>query len=132
MQKPAHYLLLIYLSWIGLLVFAAVVACDRGLVDLLLASDRSRISLLIGLLYVSGTLYCARRIVFVSTQLTLAEHGETLIRGSDGAPSVSAQQVTRSDGACLPEGFLANYVSDVLRVGANKIDRTCARTGQLT
>ena len=121
MEKPTHYLLLVWLSWMGLLAFAVAVAFDQGLAALLLQSDRSRISLLIGLLYLLGTLHCARRVFFVSTQLALAERAELLIKNGAGKPTVQSDGVAFSDGTVLPAGFFSDYMLDVLRGSSNDL-----------
>ncbi|MGR8921371.1 MAG: MotA/TolQ/ExbB proton channel family protein [Gammaproteobacteria bacterium] len=61
LQDQDHWIFLVWLTITGLSVFGAIVCWHEGLIDLLVASDRSHISLVIGMLYVIGSAHCARR-----------------------------------------------------------------------
>ena len=72
LQTNPHYLLLVWLIATGLIVFGLAVSWNEGLIVQLVDGDRSRISLLIALLYASATLHCANRVVFLSSELNHA------------------------------------------------------------
>ncbi|MEM7543378.1 MAG: MotA/TolQ/ExbB proton channel family protein [Pseudomonadota bacterium] len=64
-----HYLLQIWLIFVGVVFFGFAVAWNEGLLTLLIETDRSKISLGIGILLLFGTAHCARRITYLSAQL---------------------------------------------------------------
>jgi len=72
LQENRHYLLLVWLVITGLITFGVVVAWNEGLITQLVNADRSRICLVIALLYVVGTLHCGNRIFFISSELNHA------------------------------------------------------------
>jgi hypothetical protein len=108
-----HHLLLKWLLFTGLVLFGLVVAIEQGYLSALVNADRSRISLVIGAMYLAGTLHCARRIYFVSTELLqtrsarrlLDEHG--IVQATEGRIIVEQEQH-------LPSGLLSEYLSDVI------------------
>lgn len=67
-QDQDHWLMLTWMTVMGFVAFGLVVCWNEGLLSLLYASDRSHISLVIGLLYVIGTIHCARRARFLSKE----------------------------------------------------------------
>lgn len=66
---PHHRLLLQWLLFAGILVFAIWVAWDHGLLEKVYRSDPTRLSLVISLLFVAATIHCAARALYLSRQL---------------------------------------------------------------
>ncbi len=62
-----------WLTMIGLIVFALVVAWDVGFVDLVVHSDRSGISVAIALVFVAASIHAAYRAWVLSRELEFAE-----------------------------------------------------------
>lgn len=71
-QDNQHYLLLVWLIVTGLIVFGVIVSWNEGLIDQLVAGDRSHICLVIALLYTAATIHCAYRVIFLSSELNHA------------------------------------------------------------
>ncbi len=115
--RTDYELLLFWLTFVGLLVFALFVAWHEGLLRLLLHSDKSKISVLIGLLYLVGFLHCGRRVLYVARQSRLTEDfaGRLERDGPAGARS-------------LPRDTLGGaYVHDALRGAGTERDDNGAR-----
>jgi hypothetical protein len=86
MKKPEHHLLLVWMMLTGVVVFGFVVTWHLGLIRLMVATDQSKICLVIGLFYIIGTIDCARRAVHISQQLRIAEATESLIQADLDQP----------------------------------------------
>lgn len=110
-----HGLLLAWLTFAGLAAFGLFVAWQEGLIRLLVASDRSRISLLIMLLFAIGVAHAARRVVYVSSELRLLERVREALAATPGPLTVRGGRVLTAGGAELPAGVVSAYVADVLR-----------------
>ncbi len=123
LQEHPHYLLLVWLIVSGLIVFGVTVSWGEGLVAMLVDGDRSRISLIIGLLYVIGTIHCASRVVFLSGELNqaaviaeqiAAERGRASVRASGGQLSVGDR--------ILPRCVMTNYLVDLMNAHHETLD----------
>ncbi|MEX2481192.1 MAG: MotA/TolQ/ExbB proton channel family protein [Gammaproteobacteria bacterium] len=68
-QDQDHWLFLTWLLVTGFSIFGIVVCWNEGLVRLLYESDRSRLCLVIGLLYVIGCVHCGQRARHLARQL---------------------------------------------------------------
>lgn len=115
LQEHSHYLLLVWLIVSGLIVFGIVVSWNEGLIGMLVDGDRSRICLVIGLLYFAGTIHCAARVIFLSGELNqaaviagqiAAERGQANVRASGGQLSVGSN--------ALPRCVMTNYLVDLM------------------
>ena len=71
LREIEHWLMLVWLVVTGLIVFGLIICWNEGLIDALIAGDKSRISLIIALLYCAGTVHCAGRGAFLSTELNV-------------------------------------------------------------
>lgn len=120
-SRIEHGLLLAWTTFAGLIVFALFVSFDQGLVQLMFASDRSRISVLIGILFVIGVGHALWRVLYVSRELVAVD----AIRGRLQAEPTAVLTLTggrlgTGSAGALPDGFACAYLSDVLR-GRNAI-----------
>ncbi len=85
LQEHDHWLMLLWLLTTGLIVFGVIVSWNEGLLQALVAGDRSRITLVIGLLYVLGTAHCGKRVAYLATEIDLVQRidrsiGERAVR----------------------------------------------------
>ena len=108
LQEHPHYLLLVWLIVSGLIVFGVTVSWGEGLVAMLVDGDRSRISLIIGLLYVIGTIHCASRVVFLSGELNQA--------------AVIAGQIAAERGRASVRCVMTNYLVDLMNAHHETLD----------
>jgi hypothetical protein len=90
-QEHEHWLYLAWLVVSGLSLFGIVVCWNEGLLDLLYASDRSRICMVIGLLYLIGCAHCGRRARYLAREI---DH----VRGLDRAIGAATARLGLSDG----------------------------------
>lgn len=118
-QDLQHYLLLIWLTITGLIVFGLVVSWNEGLITLLVDSDRSKICILISLIYLVGTIHCARRILLLSEELnhTLEIHQILSDAKCDAGVRIENQNVIVADGKPLPLSMATSHMIDMLRSG---------------
>lgn len=75
-----HRLLLKWLILAGVLAFASVVVWDQGLIHILIASDKSRISLLIIMVFFLTSCHAAARVVSLSREINASETVASLFR----------------------------------------------------
>ena len=115
MRKIEHFLVLSWLLTMGLVVGAFVVIVDTGLLESLIASDRSRVSVVLLVMYVLGALHALRRSWVLSVELARVTRAETLLAGDGAALKLAADGLVLADGTTLPGGMLTDYVRDVVR-----------------
>lgn len=101
--QPARLPWLLWLLMTGLTLFALWVAWDQGLLGLLVATDRSRLSIAIGLIYLAATVLAARRVWYLSLELEKVQLVERRLR--EGTAGGATEP--------LPAGFLHDYVEDL-------------------
>jgi hypothetical protein len=80
---PAYSLLLRWLLLAGLMLFTGWVLWDQGLLQRILLSDPTRITLIIGLLFLAASGHCALRSLYLSTE---QEALQRIVRGLTGEP----------------------------------------------
>ncbi len=113
MQKGSYHLLNVWLIFVGLLVFALVVCWDQGLLTALYEGDRSRISLLILLLFGLFFLHAARRVLQLSRELNQADWLEEAMKDRPGV-ILRGRELLIGGGIELPDGFISDYIHDLL------------------
>lgn len=115
-QEQEHHLLLIWLIITGLIVFGAVVSWDQGLITALVDGDQSRICLVIGLLYIIGTLHCATRIFYLSAELNLSDETAKMVKEENhhGPLLFDGKNLSVGNGVRIPESATSGYLSDVI------------------
>src|SRR5205085_8597247 len=113
--------LLRWMIFTGACAFAAVLLWQYGLLRLMVISDRTYISSLIGLLYIGGSLHCLWRTIAI---------GRESDAGYRAARRIEAGEVNfAADGAnALPPGLIADHIRDLARKartqGAGRLDQT--------
>jgi len=120
MRKTEHFLLLTWLLTTGLVAVGAWVVVDQGLLAYLIATDRSFVSVIVIGMYLVGvghSFLCTRDLSLELNRIAAAER----VLGSDTvAPIRLVDGRLDTGGAALPEGFLSNYVRDLLRSGRSE------------
>ncbi|MFT4563103.1 MAG: hypothetical protein ACI9BW_002857 [Gammaproteobacteria bacterium] len=116
LQDNTHYLLLVWLVITGLSLFGVVVSWNEGLIDQLVDGDQSRICLVIALLYSIGTIHCATRALFLSTELNHAELIAAQLSSSKRLGSVSLEggELVIGGSGPLPGSVMARHLADVV------------------
>ncbi|MCC7120901.1 MAG: MotA/TolQ/ExbB proton channel family protein [Gammaproteobacteria bacterium] len=106
-----HVLLLLWLTLLGLVVFASVVGVDQSLVQMMVEADQSRICIVLILMYVVGVAHTFKRTLYLSRELNRAVAiASRIMRGEVTAGALR----TRGDAhaAGLPAGFVVDYLAD--------------------
>jgi hypothetical protein len=113
--------LLRWMIFTGACVFAAVLLWQYGLIHLMISSDRTYISSVIGVLYIGASLHCLWRTIAI---------GREGNAGRRAARRLAAGELNLgADGAdALPEGLIADHIRDLARKaqtqGAGRLDQT--------
>lgn len=109
---PRHYLILQWLLFITSLVFVLWIAWEYGFLGLVFQNDPTRISVVIGLIFIGGTTHCAWRAWYLSTQLNEALQ---ITQEGKGA-SISMQDgLLALSGKTLNSSLVSRFLSDALR-----------------
>ena len=117
-KDQPYWLFLVWLLVTGFVAFGLMVCWSEGLLGLLFDSDRSRICLIIGLLYLLGSAHCARRALFLARETehvrSVSEHiGNRVVRvESDGESRV------KIDGHALDaDSVIGEHLQTLIRRG---------------
>lgn len=115
-QEQEHHLLLIWLVITGLIIFGLTVSWDQGLIAALVDGDQSRICLVIALLYIIGTIHCASRFFYLSSELNNSDEIAGLLKdkNADGPLEFDGKRLSIGAGFVLPESATTAYLCDVV------------------
>lgn len=106
-----HVLLLLWLTLLGLVVFASVVGIDQSLVQMMIEADQSRICLVLILMYAIGVGHTLKRTLYLSRELNRAVAvADGLTRREFAPAALHTRDAARAAG--LPGGFLVDYLAD--------------------
>jgi hypothetical protein len=128
-----HLPLLRWLMFTGVSAFGFVLAWHYGLFHLMLASDKTYISVIITVLYVAISLHCLARTATISRELDSAQRVFALV--SRGTPSfrVLGPDVVTGDGSKLPPGQVTAHIRNlILKAGLqghHRLDQTLLLRG---
>ena len=111
MQKGEHHLLLVWLLLVNLVGFALFVALREKALLLLYLGDSSKLSWVITLMFVIITIYCARRVWFISVEINNSEKVCDLARRHE--LSVQGDELYLDNGEKLPDCLLSRYLLDL-------------------
>ncbi|MEJ2455586.1 MAG: MotA/TolQ/ExbB proton channel family protein [Candidatus Thiodiazotropha sp.] len=103
---PAYSLILRWLLLAGLMLFAGWVLWDQGLLQRILVSDPTRITLLIALLFLAASGHCALRSLYLSAEQEALQRIALGI--DDGRPPL------RSDSSLLDGSLSGEFLRSVL------------------
>jgi hypothetical protein len=128
-----HLPLLRWLMFTGVSAFGFVLAWHYGLFHLMLASDKTYISVIITVLYAAISLHCLARTATISRELDSAQRVFVLV--SRGTPSfrVLGPDVVTGDGTKLPPGQVTAHIRNlILKAGLqghHRLDQTLLLRG---
>jgi hypothetical protein len=128
-----HLPLLRWLMFTGVSAFGFVLAWYHGLFHLMLASDKTYISAIIGVLYIAATLHCFVRTALISRETDSAQRVFALV--SKGAPDlrVVGTEVVTADGTRLPAGQITAHIRNLILKatlqGRHRLDQTLLLRG---
>jgi len=128
-----HLPLLRWLIFTGVSIFGAFLAWHYGLVQLMLSSDKTYISAIIGLLYIATSLHCLVRTAAISRELDATQRIFSLIRRDALGFKVLGEDVLIADGTPLPPGQVTGHIRNlVLKArlqGRHRLDQTLLLRG---
>ena len=120
MTKGPHHLMLIWMIFTGLIIFALFLIWHENYLTLLYAGDKSRISWGITLLYVILSIHCAKRFITLSEQLNTAMEVENLIKRTDRIDfQIKNGKVVINNDTVLPNSIIADYFRDLMTRAIN-------------
>jgi MotA/TolQ/ExbB proton channel family len=128
-----HLPLLRWLMFTGVSAFGFVLAWYYGLFHLMLSSDKTYISAIIGVLYIISSLHCLVRTVAISRELDGVHRVSSLVsRGVPGFKVVGDDVVT-GDGTMLPRGQVTAHIRNLIvkarLQGHHRLDQTLLLRG---
>lgn len=111
MKKGEHHLLLVWLMLISLIGFALFLALKEKVLLLLYLGDSSKLSWVITLMFIIITIYCARRVWFISVEINNSEKVCALARRRE--LSVEEDEIYLDSREKLPDCLLTRYLLDL-------------------
>jgi MotA/TolQ/ExbB proton channel family len=128
-----HLPLLRWLMFTGVCAFGAVVAWYYGLFHLMLASDKTYISAIIGVLYIAASAHCFVRTAVISREMDAAQRLSAIIGRGTQSLKVAGSEVVTGDGTTLPRGQVTEHIRNlVLKAGLqghHRLDQTLLLRG---
>lgn len=110
---PRYYLFLQWLLFMITLVFVLWLAWDHGFLSLVFKNDPTRISVVIGLIFIGGTAHCALRAWFLSTQLNdvlqISQEGKS-------ANISMLNDLLALNGKTVNDSLASRFLLDILRM----------------
>ena len=111
MKKGEHHLLLVWLMLISLIGFALFIALREQVLLLLYLGDSSKLSWVITLMFVIITIYCGRRVWFISREINISEKVYALARRHE--LSIRDGEICLDTAEKLPDCLLTRYLLDL-------------------
>jgi hypothetical protein len=125
--------LLRWLMFTGVCAFGFVLVWYFGLFRLMLASDKTYISVTIVALYLATCIHCFLRTVVISRELDAAHRVAALVSKGVSSFNVAGQNVVTSEGARLPPGAVTDHIRNLILKsrlqGRHRIDQTLLLRG---
>jgi hypothetical protein len=122
LQESVHHLLLVWMIFTGIFVFAVTIAWHEGVLLLLYTSDKSYISYAITLIYICVAIHCAIRFVYISTQINDSKSVESLMRENANLKlHMEGNKVYINENIILPDCIVTSYIHDLLNKDTNKL-----------
>ena len=129
---PERAPLLRWLIFTGATVFAGVLLWRYGLLAQMIASDRTYISSVIGLLYVGASVHCFRRTLAVAREGDEERQAARLVEAA-GANAVFLEDGSVEGYGRLPSGLVGTHIRDIeLKArtqGARRLDQALLLRG---
>lgn len=121
-DPPERGVLLIWMIFTGLSIFAAVVLWRYGLIRLMVSSDRTYISSVIAVLYLVTCVHCFWRTRAIAREGESARNCRAILAAPDGAGMLEA------DARGLPRGLVTDHIRSLVEKaraqGSGRIDQT--------
>jgi biopolymer transport protein ExbB/TolQ len=125
--------LLRWLIFTGVCAFGFALLWRYGLFKLMLASDKTNISLIITLLYVATSIHCLWRTNTISKELDVARKVEAIVSAGTNKFTVAAKTVLADAGERLPPGAVTNHIRNLVLKsglqGRHRLDQTLLLRG---
>jgi hypothetical protein len=125
--------LLRWLVFTGLCVFAFILLWRFGLVRQMVASDRTYISSIIGLLYIAASLHCLWRTIVISREGDAARRSGALIESGPGPLHLDGDAILVEGAGKLPPGLVSAHIHDLAvkarLQGPRRMDQTLLLRG---
>ena len=125
--------LLRWLVFTGLCVFAFVLLWRFGLIRQMVASDRTYLSSIIGLLYVAASMHCLWRTIVISREADAARRGGALIAAGSGGLNVEGDAIVVDGAGKLPPCLVSAHIHDLAvkarLQGPRRLDQTLLLRG---
>lgn len=113
--RGRRHLLLVWLIYAGVVAFCTFVAWYQGALQLVYATDRSRICWIITLIFIVTTVHAARRIMLLSAEQDAAARIRSMLEGWPAPVLIRDAKGLQIEGeGRLPGSLLSNYLDDVL------------------
>lgn len=117
--------LLRWMIFTGLCAFAGVLLWHYGLIQLMLASDRTYISAIICLLFIASSLHCLWRTIAIAREGDAGRDAARILGKPDAVSSIAAIS-SRQD--ALPAGLVADHIRNLVikaqTQGTGRLDQT--------
>lgn len=114
-RRGEHHLLLTWLVFTGTLLFALFVSWQENLLPQLYATDRSKISFAITLIYALVTAHCAFRISRLSYESNEVDRLSQYIHSNPQARLTIENNTASLDGyGPIPDSFMRRYLRDLV------------------
>jgi hypothetical protein len=121
-EAPERGSLLLWMIFTGLSIFAAVLLWRYGFIRLMVASDRTYISSVIGALYVGTCVHCFWRTRAIAKEAEVARRCRAILSSPDAARALEG------DARALPPGLVTDHIRNLVTKaatqGAGPIDQT--------
>ena len=128
-----HLPLLRWLIFSGVCLFGFVLVWHFGLFRLMLASDKTYISLVILVLYLLSTAHCCWRTLVISRELDRAHRVAAMVSQTQRGYAVVGEDVVAGDGTRLPPGRVTQHIRNLIvkarLQGTHRIDQTLLLRG---
>jgi hypothetical protein len=125
--------LLRWMIFTGVCALGFALLWRYGLFSLMLASDKTHISLIISLLYLATSLHCLWRTNAISRELDAARRIEGIVSAGGGKLTVAGANVVTAAGERLPPGAIARHIRNLVLKsglqGRHRIDQTLLLRG---
>lgn len=110
-SAPDRAPLMRWMIFTGLCAFAGVLLWEYGLLQLMLASDRTYISAIITLLYIASSLHCLWRTIAISREGDAGRDAARILIKPDMVASIA---VSSSQQVALPPGLITDHIRNLV------------------
>ena len=109
-----YFPLLRWMIFTGVTLFGFAIAWRYGLFQLMMAQDRSGISVFICILYVAISGHCLACVLAVSREINTAHRVRDRVMNGVSAYRTEGRRVVTDDGAVLPAGRITDYIRNLV------------------